>query len=444
MSTVGDLVVNLGLRRQNFTSGLKGSKSELTSWVGGLKTTLAPLAGAVAAAFGVKASLDAARESAAAGNKLSAVLAATGGAAGLTKDEISSYASELQKLTNFEDDATIAGAAVLATFKEIKGDIFKEAIASAQDLSTVMNTDLQSSIVQIGKALNDPTKGITALSRVGVSFSAAQKDQIKQLQESGDLRGAQRIILDELKSEFGGAAKAAADPLIQLQNVLGDLGESIGGAILPTVHVLAKTLMDLPLAELGEVLGVVGAAAGDVVGLIVDLLSPAFWALGEITKGFAELIKETVAPFRSFIEDFRKWLGLVKEQPLNQDKFNFVQVGPQIPPDVAGQPPDGIPFIAPVDPADLVKGLPKRFSNQTGKDKLSQQPIDNAPLIRGSAEASKAILQGQLTGGNPTEDLMKQQVKEEKKQNTALDKLGAKMDAMIAAIRPQQPAEIAP
>ena len=47
----------------------------------------------------------------------------------------------------------------------------------------------------VGKALNDPLKGLTALSRIGVQFTAQQQEQIKAMVEVGDVAGAQKIIL---------------------------------------------------------------------------------------------------------------------------------------------------------------------------------------------------------------------------------------------------------
>ena len=52
--------------------------------------------------------------------------------------------------------------------------------------------------VLVGKALNDPKKGLTALRRVGVQFTDAQEDQIKALVKSGKTMDAQKIILREL------------------------------------------------------------------------------------------------------------------------------------------------------------------------------------------------------------------------------------------------------
>lgn len=183
----------------------------------------------------LRESVQLAGEQEAAEAKLEAVLRATGEAAGLSADDLKTYAGDLQSITTYGDEATIAAMAMLATFKGISGDNFKEATRLAQDMSAVMDQDLNSSIVQIGKALNDPVKGMSALSRVGVTFTESQKDQIKALQESGDLLGAQKIILEELESQFGGAAEAARDTfgggVEGAGNALGDLKEEIGFAI---------------------------------------------------------------------------------------------------------------------------------------------------------------------------------------------------------------------
>ena len=111
--------------------------------------------------------------------KLEAVLKATGHAAGYSADQLKRMAADLQAVTNFGDETTISAMAVLATFRQIRGDVFREAIESAQDLSAVMGQSLQSSIVMIGKALNSPKESLTALSRAGITFSEQQKEQIK-------------------------------------------------------------------------------------------------------------------------------------------------------------------------------------------------------------------------------------------------------------------------
>jgi len=167
--------------------------------------------------------------------RLAGVINATGGAAGYTLQQLRAMAGELQGLTTVGDETILAGQSILATFKEIKGDTFRDATAAAVDMSTVMGQDLKSSMVQLGKALNDPTQGMSALSRVGVSFTEEQKEMIKTLQASGDIMGAQAVILQELKSEFGGTAAAIRDTfagsVTAAGNAYGDLKEEIGFAI---------------------------------------------------------------------------------------------------------------------------------------------------------------------------------------------------------------------
>lgn len=225
----------------------------------------------------VSGSIQAFRDSEKAGKKLDSVLASTGGAAGLTGEEIRKLAGDLQAVTNYEDDATIGAAGVLATFTQIKGDTFKSALMAAQDLSSVMGTDLQSSVVQVGKALNDPIRGITALSRVGVSFSQEQKDQIKRLQESGDLTGAQAVILAELQKEFGGAARAMADPLTIVSNQVGDISESFGALLLPTILKASSYIAQelLPgIANAGSGFAEMGQSLADNFGGALEYVRP--------------------------------------------------------------------------------------------------------------------------------------------------------------------------
>jgi hypothetical protein len=133
---------------------------------------------------------------------------------------------------------------VLATFTSIKGVNFDDATSAILDVSQALGQDLQSSTIQIGKALNDPINGITALSRVGVSFTDQQKEQIKAMQDVGDMAGAQQVILAELNKEFGGSAAAAVNTYAGQMKVLdeqfNDVKQSVGEALLPILTELGN------------------------------------------------------------------------------------------------------------------------------------------------------------------------------------------------------------
>jgi hypothetical protein len=277
-SSMGDLVAHIGLDASGFKRGANEAHGSLSSLVGGLGSLMGPLAGiggAIGAAFGAKHSLEAYGEHQRAIKKLNSVLASTGGAAGLTSDEIQGYSRSLEDATGISEKLTINGAAVLATFTQIKDQAtFKTALASAQDLSAVMGQDLQSSIVQIGKALNDPIKGITALRRVGVSFTQDQIAGIKAMVAAGDIKGAQGKILGELKTEFGGAAEAMAGPFGKFSALLEHISEDVGAVLAPSLKVVANAAMDIlgPVANDEDAFKAMGEKLAEITSEVIPSL----------------------------------------------------------------------------------------------------------------------------------------------------------------------------
>lgn len=145
--------------------------------------------------------------------RLNAVLEATGYAAGLTGDQLDQFADGMEAATMATAEQVKTAAAVLATFKSISGDTFTRTLSLAQDLAATFGSDLSASAVQLGKALEDPINGISALARVGVTFSASQKDVIKGLVETGQKAEAQKLILDVLAQQVGGAGTGEAKSL---------------------------------------------------------------------------------------------------------------------------------------------------------------------------------------------------------------------------------------
>lgn len=183
-----------------------------------------------AAALIIKNTIDAANEQA----KLAAVLKATGGAAGLTAKEITALADDLQKATTFDAGSIIEMQTKLLTFKSISKDVFADATEAVLDLSTTMGGDLSAASIQLGKALEDPVKGINAMVRSGVSFTNEQKNVIRALVETGRQADAQRMILEAVEGQVGGTARAMRDTLggslKSLGHAFNDLLEGETGA----------------------------------------------------------------------------------------------------------------------------------------------------------------------------------------------------------------------
>jgi phage-related minor tail protein len=144
-----------------------------------------------ALAIGLKRGADEMMESQRVTAQTNAVLKSTGGIANVTAKEVEKLAGSLSKKTGVDDEVIQSGENILLTFTRIRNetgkgnDIFNQATKATLDLSVAMHKDLNSAAVLVGKALNDPLKGLTALQRVGVTFSAQQKEQIKHLVDTG-------------------------------------------------------------------------------------------------------------------------------------------------------------------------------------------------------------------------------------------------------------------
>jgi hypothetical protein len=264
MTTVATLWVELGLDSSKYHKGLTDATSS-TSGLGGVMQSvgniagtvlkagfIAAAAGAVALGKGIFDSVQAAAEAQDVQAQLNAVLESTGGIAGVTADEVNRLADTLSGVTKFEDEAIISGENLLLTFTNIGKDIFPEATEVMLDMSQALGQDLKSSAIQLGKALQDPVLGVTALRRVGVNFNDEQKKMIESMVEAGDVAGAQAFILKELQTEFGGSARAAgstfAGQLEILKNALGNVKETIGAALLPLLTSLVGHFKDLILS----------------------------------------------------------------------------------------------------------------------------------------------------------------------------------------------------
>jgi hypothetical protein len=296
-NVVGSLVVNLSARTAQLTEGLRKAGGQIKGFASGTSTAMSSLRKGInsstfkwgalgvtgAATAGLVKSVAAARESIQAENKLNSVLAATGNAAGFTGTQLISLASELQKVTNFEDDATVSAMAMLAAFRAIRGAVFTDAIKSAQDLATVTGTDLPSAVQQIGKVLNDPT----SLGKMSKYFTPEQEKAITSQAKGGDVTGAQQKFLEGLNASIGGAAKAAADPLTQLGNAFDDIQEEIGKGLLPYLKMFGEAMLEQTnkltsgVEELGgwtEAFGVV-ADVFSFVGNVAQILGGGFQAL---------------------------------------------------------------------------------------------------------------------------------------------------------------------
>lgn len=281
MATLAQLVVKISGDTGAIEAALGRVEKKADSTAGGIGKAFSSIGKftAVGAAAGLAALTAAAvsftgeaREAVKIEKQLDAVLKSTAGVAGVTAAAAIKYADAMQRVTNFDDEAVLSAENVLLTFTKIGKQAFEPAIEAALNMSTALGTDLQSAVVMVGKALNDPVKGMTAMTKAGIQFTEQQKSQIEALVESGDLLGAQKVILKELETQFGGSARAAADPWIQVKNQFGELQEVLGKALLPTVTRLSAAFRDFIIAHQPQI-DAFAAALAEKLPAAIDKLA---------------------------------------------------------------------------------------------------------------------------------------------------------------------------
>lgn len=198
----------------------------------------------------VDALLKPALEAEAGMTRVRAAVESTGQAAGFTAEELKTMAERMQEAFALDADQIMNEITTpLLTYTKITGSAFEEAQVAVANLARTMDGDLKSAALQVGKALNDPAVGLTALQKSGVSFTAQQKEMIKDLWEAGDAAGAQAMILAELNKEFGGQAAAYAESyagkIEAMKLAWEDLVEALGQQLLPVIAKVAGALADV-------------------------------------------------------------------------------------------------------------------------------------------------------------------------------------------------------
>jgi hypothetical protein len=255
--SLGDAVLGTAIDLSGLDAGLAEAEQQARSGFGtigsvidGALTVGLTAAAAGFAAFGaavVSGTADA-RAAAQTMAQTEAVITSTGGAAQKSADQISELAASLSAASGqslFGDDDIQQAENLLLTFTNIKGEVFDLATAVSVDMAEALDGLPADQAIQLGKALNDPIQGISALTRVGVTFDEQQKRQIETMQRAGNIAGAQKIILAELNKEFGGSARAAAQAdggWAMFQDRMGEAAETIGAAVLPLLNDLASFL----------------------------------------------------------------------------------------------------------------------------------------------------------------------------------------------------------
>jgi len=165
-------------------------------------------------------------------------------------------AEEQARLTGIDQNSIKATQAKLLTFKELAasagevGGAFDRATKAAIDLEAAGFGSAEQQAVALGKALNDPTKGMTALARAGITFNDVEKEKIKTMQASGDLLGAQEVLLQAVETQVSGTAEATANSSDKMNVAFSLLKEELATGLMPAFDGAVEAIIPL-IQEIG-------------------------------------------------------------------------------------------------------------------------------------------------------------------------------------------------
>ena len=233
----------------NISKGLNSAKKDLQGFGSfadsiGINLQKAFTAGAIIA--GVKKLVDGAKElineyseAEKVALRLEKVWENVGQATGKSYNDIMKYADALEKSTYFTSESVEQSALLLAATESLTEDGFERALNVSADLAAALGEDMTAAASTLAKAMEDPASALTRLKTIGVTFTDAEKDQIKSLIEANDTYEAQNIILTKIEGKYKDVAKAInntpAGKLDNIKDTLQDIRENLGGTLLDVI-----------------------------------------------------------------------------------------------------------------------------------------------------------------------------------------------------------------
>ncbi len=247
-----------------------------------LKKAALPAAAALGAVAVMAKSTIAAGEAAATSNARIAQINESMGLFGETTEKVNNriveYANATARATGVDQNQIKLAQAKLLTFGQLAksadtaGGAFDRATKAAIDMGAAGFGDAATNAVQLGKALQDPIKGITALAKSGVTFTDQEKEKIQTLVESNKLLEAQDMVLKAIETQVGGTAEATANDSDKMKVAFSQLSESIGIILLPLFAKLTAVMVKVAdfARENSTVIVILG---GVIAGLAVAVLA---------------------------------------------------------------------------------------------------------------------------------------------------------------------------
>ena len=342
-------------------------------------------------------------------------------------DQLTAAADRLGRQTLFDEEDFTAGFTLLTSFRRIGVDSYERVATAAADLAQTTGQDVRSALMQLSKALEDPSKRVTDLARSGTVFTDQQKEQIKTLQESGRLLEAQNLILSEIEMQYGGAADAAgsagyAGAQDTLNESLRDLQEALGNLALPAAIESLQTItqvVDLLTGKVEEL-----RQEFTLWNAIINQVSTGLPQVEISLSGVSDAIinaTKNIVPFVGFLEQGYKFLRLMGEAQLPEDFGDMMDGGGFLPPD---QPVDPRTLTTPTTPKPTKIRDTSRDKAQAERQRLSFLKQINAEIDR----INQAELDGIEAGRQIVERIDRQGAADIARGEANLALLQAKLD----------------
>jgi hypothetical protein len=196
-------------------------------------------------------------------------------------DRLKEFAEANERSIAVDADIIKATQAKLLTFKNLA--ITADEVGGAMDRATLAAIDLaaagfgeaEQNAVQLGKALQDPVKGITALARSGVTFTEQEKEKIAALVETNRVLEAQDLILSAIETQVGGTAAATATGSAKMSLAFLAMQDALGEALMPVFEALVPLVTDF-FGYIGDNIGVMTVLAGVFATLAIAILAVNF------------------------------------------------------------------------------------------------------------------------------------------------------------------------
>ncbi len=380
------------------------------------RSVLGPIVAITGAMTLLNRSLNVFAERQADANLLASGLKKIGAATG-DLQKLQAIASDLGEQTLFNQEDFTKGFALLTSFRAIGQDSFERVATAAADMAATTKQDVNSSLLQLAKALENPVEGMSALSRSGTTFTQVQKDIVKGLVDSNKTLEAQSYILDLVEEQYRGNARAAAVGLAGAQDTLSesirDFNEVVGQIALEPTIAATNALIDLfkvatsELTEWNKAFGKLGELSSQVTGGI-DLV-------GNAIKNTTELLKLGIPGLSATLQMYEKVIALrgllnAQDELPGTSEDSRPQQGAALDPDAIAR------FQRQLQLEDTFKKASQKSVTTGGaEDLLSKQ-------LKSGTELSKQF-QRQIELKEASTDLLRQELQIEFERQDALAKI---------------------